>query len=503
MIEIINQMNDILWGYIVIAMMVVCALYFTFRLRAVQFTRIGEMMHLLTHSSKTDSPDNLKDTMEAGYAGGSDERSRKAISPFRAFAVGLSSRVGTGNLAGVASAIFIGGPGAVFWMWLMALLGASSSFVESTLAQLYKRRDSRTGVYYGGPAYYMQYGMHKRWMGIIFAVLITLSYSLATQLVQSKTMADAFSVSIDMAMGNAPGTSTIWVGVAVTVATALIIFGGIQRISRFAAIVVPIMAIGYMLMALYVIMTNFMLIPDVIELIVKSALGIDQAAGGMVGLAIMQGVKRGLYSNEAGEGTVPNAAAIAETSHPVKQGLLQALGVFCDTIIICTCTAFIVLISGLYTPEHGMDGILLTQAALEQEMGVAGRYFLTAAILMFAYSTIIAGYFYGETNLRFIFGRNANPNGSEKKENIAIFFFRVATALVILAGAMMTLQDSFSIVDLLMGLMTIANLIAIICLFPRVKMLLDDYVRQRKEHRDPVFRKEVLPKELQDDVECW
>lgn len=499
MIDVINQLNDFLWGYIVIAMMVCCALYFTVKLRAVQFTMIGEMWHLLTHSAK--KKDTLKDTMEAGYATGSDEKEKKAISPFRAFAVGLSSRVGTGNLAGVASAIFIGGPGAVFWMWLMALLGSSSSFVESTLAQLYKRRDKKGGVYYGGPAYYMQYGMHKRWMGIIFAVLITLSYSLATQLVQAKTMADAFSVSIDTAMGNAPGTSTIYVGIAVTIATAFIIFGGIHRISRFAALVVPVMAIGYMVLALYVIIANITVIPSVIKLIIDSAFGVGPAAGGLVGLAVMQGVKRGLYSNEAGEGSVPNAAAIAETSHPVKQGLLQALGVFCDTIVICTCTAFIVLISGLYT--NGEDGILLTQSALEQEMGIAGRYFLTAAILLFAYSTIIAGYFYGETNIRFIFGKNANPKGCERNEKIAIFIFRLATAGVILAGAMMTLQDSFSIVDLLMGFMTITNLIAIIWLSPRVKMLLDDYLRQRKEHRDPVFRKSVLPKELQDDIECW
>lgn len=499
MIELINYLNDLLWGYIVIAMMVACALYFTVRLRAVQFSMMGEMWHLLTHSTKKTS--RLKDTMEAGYATAADEQEKKSISPFRAFAVGLSSRVGTGNLAGVASAIFIGGPGAVFWMWVMALLGASSSFVESSLAQLYKRRDAKAGVYYGGPAYYMQYGMHKRWLGIIFAILITLSYSLATQLIQSKTMADAFSVSIDMAMGNTPGTSTLWVGVAVTVATALIIFGGIQRISRFAALVVPVMAIGYLLLALYVIITNLSAVPRVLETIVSSAFGFGQAAGGMVGMAVMQGVKRGLYSNEAGEGTVPNAAAIAETSHPVKQGLLQALGVFCDTIIICTCTAFIVIISGLYTGSE--DGILLTQSALEQEMGPAGRYFLTAAILLFAYSTIIAGYFYGETNIRFIFGTNAAHGGSNRKETVAIFIFRMATAGVILAGAMMTLQDSFAIVDLLMALMTVTNLVAIVWLSPRVVVMLNDYRRQRREHKDPVFSKSVLPAEQRKDIECW
>lgn len=499
MINLINQLNDFLWGYIVIAMMVLCALYFTFRLKAVQFTMIHEMFHLLTHSSKKTNA--IKDNMETGYAMDKETRNVKPISPFHAFAIGLSSRVGTGNLAGVASAIFIGGPGSVFWMWMLALLGASSSFVESTLAQLYKRRDKEPGIYYGGPAYYMQYGMHKRWMGIIFAVLICLSYSLATQMIQSKTMADAFSVSIDQAMGNPEGTSNIYVAIAVTLATAFIIFGGVQRIAKFAAGIVPVMAIGYIILALYVIIVNITMIPDILKLIVTSAFGLEPATGGLVGLAVMQGVKRGLYSNEAGEGTVPNAAAIAETSHPVKQGLLQALGVYCDTLIICTCTAIIVLVSGLWTGDE--DGILLTQSAFEQQMGSWGRYFLTAAILMFAYSTIIAGYFYGESNLRFIFGKNANPNGSEKKENIAIFIFRIATAAVILAGAVMTLQDSFSIVDLLMGIMTICNIIAIVWLAPRAKMLLDDYKRQRREHKDPVFHKDVLPEELQKDIECW
>ncbi len=501
MIQIIDQINDFLWGYIVITMMVCCALYFTFRLKAVQFTQIGEMWHLLTHSTKKKTPEQLDDNIEAGYAEGADELEKKAISPFRAFAVGLSSRVGTGNLAGVASAIFIGGPGAVFWMWLMALLGASSSFVESTLAQLYKKRDKEGGVYYGGPAYYMQYGMHKRWLGIVFAVLLTLNYALATQLVQAKTMADAFSVTIDQSMGLAPGSSILYVGIATTIATAFIIFGGIQRISKFAALVVPFMAIGYILLAIYVMVINYDQIPHVLEVIVKSAFGMEQAAGGAIGMAISQGVKRGLYSNEAGEGTVPNAAAIAETSHPVKQGLLQALGVFCDTIVICTCTAFIVIVSGLYTGSE--DGILLTQSALESQIGPSGRYYLTIAILLFAYSTIIAGYFYGETNLRFIFGKNANPNGSDKMEKIAIFIFRLATAAVIMAGSVMTLQDSFSIIDLFMGCATICNLIAIIILFPRVKVLLDDYLQQRKQHKDPVFKKAILPAELQKDIECW
>ena len=455
-LNILNILNDYLWTYVVITLLVFCALYFTFRLKGVQFRRIGDMVRVIV-----EKPGDRK------------------IGAFQAFAVSLSSRVGTGNLAGVASAIFVGGPGAVFWMWMMALFGAATAFVEATLAQLYKRKGEDS--FYGGPAYYMQHGLHRKWMGVLFAVLITITFGMANQVVQSNTLCDALADSLAI--------DAKWIGAAITIATLVIIFGGIRRISHFASIVVPFMAIGYVIIALIVILLNITEIPAMIVLIVKSAFGLEQAVGGAFGVAVMQGVKRGLFSNEAGEGSAPNAAAIAHTSHPVKQGLLQALGVFTDTIVVCSCTAFIILLSGIY--DSGRDGIILTKYSLEHHIGPLGGMFITAAIFLFAYSTIIANYFYGETNIRFI---------TDGKTSINIF--RLITGITVMAGGLVTLQTAWSMVDICMGIMTLVNLIAIIQLSPKVFQLLDNYIEQRRQHRDPQFRRSMMT-DTEKDIECW
>ena len=482
--DFLNSLNDIVWTYVIITMLVGCALYFTYQLRGVQFTMIGEMWRLLTQSGQTNkSTLDDKDGIRT-----SDKAQKRPISSFQAFAVSLSSRVGTGNLAGVASAIAIGGPGAVFWMWVMALLGSATAFVESTLAQLYKRRGE--DAFYGGPAYYMQHGLHRRWMGVLFAVLITVTFGMANQLVQSNTLCDILSDTL--------AVDIRWVGAALTLLTLVVIFGGIQRISHFAALCVPFMAVGYLLISLVIICMNISALPHVFRLIIDNAFGLEQAAGGMVGTAILQGVKRGLFSNEAGEGSAPNAAAIATTSHPVKQGLLQALGVFTDTLVICSCTAMIILISGLY--DNGSDGIILTTQALESEIGVAGRWFITAAIFLFAYSTIIANYFYGETNIRFVTNNN-NDGGRKQKQYI--LGFRLITGITIIAGAYMTLQTAFTLVDIVMGLMTITNLIAILLLFPKVRTMLDDYKTQRRQGKDPKFSKQIFDEQTQRDIIAW
>ena len=461
MLEILNEASDFLWSYIVITLLVVCALFFTLRLGGVQFTMFLEMLHLLKHSGSG----NSKNSPQSHH-----------ISSFRAFAVSLSSRVGTGNLAGVSSAIFIGGPGAVFWMWIMALLGSATAFVEATLAQLYKRKG--TDAFYGGPAYYMTHGLRQRWMGVLFAILITLTFGIANQVVQSNTLCDSLSDTL--------GIDRLWVGITLAIATILIIFGGVQRIARFSAIVVPIMAVGYIILSLVIVAANINVLPDILRLIVSSAFGTDQAFGGLVGMAVLQGVKRGLFSNEAGEGSAPNAAAIADISHPVKQGLLQALGVFTDTIIICSCTAFIILIAGQYNGDA--DGIILTSISLETVIGPAGKYFLTLAIFLFAYSTIIANYFYGETNIRF-------ATSSSK----AVMAFRIFTGFTILVGSLVSLQTAWSCVDICMGLMTICNLIAIFILSPKVLSLLRDYRQQRRDGLDPEYHH----KGKDDGVECW
>ena len=461
-LSMVDSANDTLWTVIVIPLLVGCALYFTWNLRGVQFTGIREMIHNLLHDEGEEVTNRTH---------------HKHISSFQAFAVSLSSRVGTGNLAGVASAIFVGGPGAVFWMWVMALFGAATAFMEATLAQLFKRRGEES--FYGGPAYYMQHGLGRRWMGILFAALMIFTFGLSNQIVQSNTLCTAIS--------DAAGWDMRWVAATLTLMTLIIIFGGIQRIARFCAVVVPFMAVGYLLLAIYIMTVHISHVPEVLALIVKSAFGWHQAAGGAVGIAVMQGIRRGLFSNEAGEGSAPNAAATAAISHPVKQGLLQSFGVFVDTIVICTCTALIILLSGLYNGEH--DGILLTSRAMSHHLGSMGAWYLTAAIILFAYSTIIANYFYGETNVRFI---------TEKPW--ALLAFRLASGVTVMAGGLMTLQQSWSIVDLAMGLITIVNLIAVILLSRYVFRLLRDYREQRRAGQNPTFHRTMFPEA---DLEAW
>lgn len=470
--EFFNTLSDFLWTYVVISMLVGCALYFTWNLRAVQFTMLPTMLrNLWTSSNSSLKEENLIPLPLREGRG-------RSISSFQAFAISLSSRVGTGNLAGVASAIFVGGPGAVFWMWVMALLGAATAFMEATLAQLFRRHGKES--FYGGPAYYMKYGLKRPWMGILFALLIIYGFGLANQLVQSNTLCDA--------IGEAFQVSPSYVAIGLALMTLVIIFGGIHRIARFCATIVPVMAFGYILLALYILVVNVTQIPAMLSLIVRSAFGWEQAAGGAVGIAIMQGVKRGLFSNEAGEGSAPNAAATATIPHPVMQGLLQSLGVFTDTLVICTCTAFIILLSGLYS--EGTDGIILTRHAMDHHLGSFGAWFLTAAIFLFAYSTIIANYFYGETNVRYI---------SEKPW--AILLFRVLSGVVVLLGGFMTLQEAWGIVDLAMALMTITNLIAVVLLSRYAFRLLKDFKEQRRKGtKEPVFNPDLFPEA---DLEGW
>lgn len=374
----ISGINDLLWSYVLIIMLLGCAFRFTFKTRFVQFRMFREMIRV------------LGDSANKAHEG------EKHISSFQAFAVSLASRVGTGNLAGVATAIAVGGPGAVFWMWIIALLGSASAFVESTLAQLYKRKGKESFI--GGPAYYMRYGLGLNWMGILFAILISVTFGFAFNSVQSNTICAAMQGSF--------GFDPRIVGAVLTVLTLAIIFGGIQRIAKVSSVIVPVMALGYVALASGIVLFNITELPAVIKLIVSSAFGWEQAAGGTIGAALMQGIKRGLFSNEAGMGSAPNVAATASVTHPVKQGLIQTLGVFTDTLLICTCTAFIILFSG--APLDGsVNGVQLTQHALTLEVGKAGGIFVAVAIFLFAFSSIIGNYYYGEANIRFITPKKA------------------------------------------------------------------------------------------------
>lgn len=459
----ISAINDVLWSYILIIMLLGCAVWFTLKTRFVQFRMIKEMIKLLGDST------------------GKTKNGEKHISSFQAFAVSLASRVGTGNLAGVATAIAVGGPGAVFWMWIIALLGASSAFVESTLAQLYKRRGKDSFI--GGPAYYMERGLGLRWMGVFFAVLISITFGFAFNSVQSNTICAAWE--------GAFGFDHRVIGGILTILTILIIFGGIQRIAKVSSIIVPVMALGYVALALGIVLFNIGKLPAVLELIIGNAFGWEQTIGGTVGAALMQGIKRGLFSNEAGMGSAPNVAATADVSHPVKQGLIQTLGVFTDTLIICTCTAFIILFSG--APLDGsVNGVQLTQHALTNEVGNIGSIFVAVAILLFAFSSIIGNYYYGEANIRFV---------TQKKS--VLFTYRLLVGGMVMFGALASLDLAWSLADITMGLMTICNLIAISLLGRQAFLLLNDYITQkRKGIASPVFTKNSIP-ELKDKAECW
>ena len=472
--ELITSINDAIWGYVLIVALVGCGVWFTIKTRFVQFRMVGEMFRLLTDSAVNTVEEQVKEEKKG-------EKS-KHISSFQAFAVSVATRVGTGNLAGVASAITIGGPGAVFWMWLIALIGSATAFVESTLAQLYKQKHKDSFI--GGPAYYIQKGLKKRWMAITFAVLITLQFGLSNNSIQANTICGA--------MEEAFGWSPLWVGLFLAMLALFIVFGGIQRIAQVSAVLVPVMAVGYLLLAVVIIIMNIDKMPAVFKIIVEDAFGIQQIAGGGIGATIMNGVKRGLFSNEAGEGSAPNVAATASVTHPVKQGLIQALGVFTDTLLVCSCTAFIILISGLYNvPE--LNGIALTQTALQSEVGGVGPIFIAIAILLFAFSSIIGNYYYGEANIRFI-----TPNTQ------VMTVYRICSAgVMVLFGALASFELVWNIVDFFMAFLTACNLIAIVILGRYAFRLLDDYRQQkRKGIKEPVFHRRQLP-EIEDEIECW
>ena len=469
---IITEINDFLWTYILIAVLVGCGLWFTWRTRFVQFRMLKEMIRLLGDSS----------VKHPGH---------KHISSFQAFAVSVATRVGTGNLAGVATAIAIGGPGAVFWMWIIALIGSATAFVESTLAQLFKLRHKDSFI--GGPAYYIQKGMHNRWMSALFAILITITFGLSYNSIQSNTICQA--------MNEAFGWNQVLTGIVLVMMSLTIVFGGIQRIAKVSSVIVPVMAIGYFILAFVIVLMNIHLMPHVFKVIISNAFGLEQITGGGLGATMMNGIKRGLFSNEAGEGSAPNVAATASVSHPVKQGLIQALGVFTDTLLVCSCTAFIILISGLYAhPE--LNGIALTQSALQSEIGSSGPIFIAIAIFLFAFSSIIGNYYYGEANIRFLFGRKEENNNGKLKS--ILFIYRLCSGgVLVMFGALASLEIVWNLGDLCMALLTACNLIAILVLGKYAFKLLKDYQQQKKNGiKDPIFHRSQLP-EIENELECW
>jgi alanine or glycine:cation symporter, AGCS family len=456
---LINQANNLLWSYLLIGLLLGLGFYFTVRMKLVQILKIGEMLHVLKDKNKND-------------------RGEKSVTSLQAFFIGAATRIGTGNVAGVAMAIALGGPGAVFWMWIVAILGGASAFVESTLAQIYKVKDKEG--FKGGPAYYMRKQLGSKWLSSIFALGIIISFGLTFNAVQSNTIAAAFTNSFKV-----DGSV---IGLGLVALTAVIIFGGVQRIAKFSAIIVPIMAGFYILLAGFVVVTNLSAVPAVLSLIVKSAFGFEQALGGGVGAALMMGVKRGLFSNEAGMGSAPNAAATASVSHPAKQGFVQALGVFFDTLVVCTATAFIILLSDSYTT--GLQGVELTQASLAEHYGGWASIFLSIAIFMFAFSSIVGSYYYGEANIEFV-----------HKSKVALLIYRLLALGMVMFGSVASLQIVWDFADLAMAVMALTNLVAIGLLGKYAFKALDHYLEQRRMGLDPVFYADDI--EGLKGVECW
>lgn len=466
MSALLDAFSGLLWTYLAIPMLLLSGVYLTYVCRGVQLRMIPEMFRVILERNHGD---------------------KEAISSFKAFTISAASRVGTGNIAGVATAIALGGPGAVFWMWMVALVGGATSFVESTLGQLYK--SEKQYRYHGGPAYYIQRALGWRWLAVVFAVMISITYGLVFNSVQANSIVDAMQTSF----GGEGGSETLaWgVGIALTVLTGVIIFGGVQTISKVSVTVVPVMAVLYLGIGVVVIVLNIGQVPTVFADIIAHAFGWREIAGGGIGAAIMMGVRRGLFSNEAGMGSVPNASATASVSHPVKQGLVQTLGVYFDTLIICTMTALIILLAD---PSHAYGdaalGASLTQWALAEQLGSWAIHYLTFAILLFAFTSVIGNYYYGESNIQYMFGGKLWLN-----------LFRVLVMAFVLIGSVAKVSVVWAMADVFMPLLALTNLVAILPLAGIAARLLKHYRDQRRLGVEPVFHRDDMP-DLK-NIECW
>ena len=463
--EINDFLNNLIWGNILIYLLPALGIFFTISSRFVQFRYFFKMFNILRHTEHD----------KEGH-----------ISSFQALMLSVAGRVGGGNIAGVAVAITLGGPGAVFWMWMIGLIGMSTSFFECSLAQLYKEKDAEDScIYRGGPAYYVTKALGQRWVGIIISILIMITFGFAFNATQSFIITTSFESSFSI--------PTWMTGSALTVLFALAIFGGIKRITKFSEVIVPVMAVGYLLIAIVVIALNLSEIPSLISMIVSEAFNPSSAIGGGIGAVILQGAKRGMFSNEAGLGSAPNVAAVAFVAHPVQQGIVQSFSVFIDTIILCSCTAFIILLSGVYQPGiEGVQGVLLTQNALIEHVGPFGGYFVTVALLLFGFSSMLYNYYLAENSLNFFI----------KGNKTAFNIFRLIVVALIIWGSFQDLASVFSFADLSMGLLAVINLIVIALLYKPVLQLIKGYDRQLKEGKKPVLRYKDYA-EFKIDKEIW
>lgn len=451
--NLLASLNDFLYSYILIFLLVAAGIYFSIRTKFVQFRLIGDAIKAL--KEKAEKNDN-----------------GKSVSSFQALMISTASRVGTGNIAGIATAIVAGGPGAVFWMWVMAIVGGASAFVESTLAQVYKVKDGKE--FRGGPSYYIERALGKRWLGVLFSILLIACFAYGFNGLQTYNMSSALEYYI-------PNYSdTILpavVGLLIAAATAFVIFGGVHRIGFISSVIVPIMAGIYILMGIFITLTNLDRVPEMFSLIFEGAFDFRAIFGGFAGSTVLIGIKRGLFSNEAGMGSAPNASATATVSHPAKQGMVQVLSVFIDTLMICTTTAFILLLSGVTGIPEKLDGIPYVQAAISANVGSLGIHFITFSIFAFAFTSLIGNYYYAESNILFI-----------KNNRILLNVFRITCLIAIFLGAQADFSTVWNLADVLMGFMAIENILVIFLLGGIAFKVLDDYTKQKKQGIDPVFK---------------
>lgn len=448
--EIVGTINDVLWGQgqILIYLLLFAGFWFSFKLRFVQLRQFKYMFKVMKGSTQSDS---------------------SGISSFQALCTGLSARVGTGNLAGVAMAISLGGSGAVFWMWVIAMLGMATGFAESVLGQLYKVRDDHK-EFRGGPAYYICAGLNKPWLAIIFSLCLFLGYGLTFSAMQANTIADA--------LNNTFSISSQYSGAVIVILAGCIVVGGMRSIARFAELIVPFMGLAFVATAIIITLLNIQLLPSILVDILSSAFGLNEAGAGALGAAIKNGIQRGLYSNEAGAGSVPHAAAGASPvpNHPVAQGYVQMLGVFLDTMVLCSCTAVVILLSDIHI-SGDMEGIRMTQNAMTDHFGVGGNYFVAAAITLFAFTSVVANYAYAESNLHLF-----------KLDNKAgRIFYTSVYLMMVFWGANATLKEVWSLADMALGLMTLVNIYAIVLLTPTIVNLTQDYLNKLKISDQPSF----------------
>ena len=465
--SVFNVIGDGTWGFALIPFLVVLGAFFTLASGLVQFRFFGRMFRVLDPRRQAGAEDH--------------------VSSLQALLVSVGGRVGGGNIAGVAVAITLGGPGAVFWMWVIALIGMATSLFECTLAQVYKRSDE-DGTYRGGPAQYIEHGLggQFQWLAVIYAISLIAAFALGFNAFQGNTVAGAVQESLNI--------ERYWTGGVLAVVTGIVVYGGIKRIAHVEEVIVPVMAIGYIGIALVVVLINIGEVPAVFATIVKNAFGLEEAVGGGMGAAIANGLRRGLFSNEAGLGSAPNVAAVAYVKHPIEQGIVQSLSVFIDTIIICSCTAFVILLSTVYVPgAEGVDGVVLTQKSLVSHVGEWSTYFLTVAIILFAFSSILYNYYLGENALTVF-----------TESHAARHILRILIVILVFVGASAPGATSiFFFSDPMMGILALINLLAIVMLFPIGLRVLNDYRRQLNDGIDePVFDPEQFS-DLDIDATAW